>query len=205
MQQNRPWSHLAKLQYQQQFYHNQTCLRWIHVLHWKLCCWFWHRWVTNFLTEMVKVIAMEGTMSHTWLHITRDYLMPEVFLLHCYGKIDVISHQIPHSHVMMQYNMRKLYYITGTMLYHHEEHTQQVSKDDWLVPEASFGLWVLSLPASVCVSVCVSLCGNHLLVRAITWDPFKLGSPNLDQRCKRPWLRSLLFWGAIDLDLQGEI
>ena len=53
----------------------------------------------------------------------------------------------------------------------------------------------------VCVRVCVRLCVNHLLVRPITWDPFKLGSPNLDQRCKRPWLRSLLFWGAIDLDL----
>ena len=41
----------------------------------------------------------------------------------------------------------------------------------------------------LCVSVCV--CVKHLLVRVITWDPFKLGSPNLDQRCKRSWLRSL--------------
>ena len=57
----------------------------------------------------------------------------------------------------------------------------------------------------LCLCVCVSLCVNHLLVRVITWDPFQLGSPNLDQRCKRPWLRSLLFWGAIDLDLQGQI
>ena len=38
--------------------------------------------------------------------------------------------------------------------------------------------------------------------RAITHHPFKLGSPNLDHRCKRPWLRSLLFFGVIDLDLQ---
>ena len=51
-------------------------------------------------------------------------------------------------------------------------------------PEASFGLRVLSLPASVCVCLCVSPCVNHLLVRARTRDPFKLGSPNLDQRCK---------------------
>ena len=59
----------------------------------------------------------------------------------------------------------------------------------------------------VCLSVCLSvcLCVNHLLVRAITRDLFKLGSPNLDQRCKRPWLRSLLFSGPIDLDLQGQI
>ena len=75
------------------------------------------------------------------------------------------------------------------------------------LPEASFGLRVLSLPASVCLcirpSVCV--CGKHLLVRAITHHPFKLGSPNLDHRCKRPWLRSLLFLEVIDLDLQGQI
>ena len=71
------------------------------------------------------------------------------------------------------------------------------------LPEASFGLRVLSLPPSVCLCVCV--CGNHLLVRAITCRPFKLESPNLDQKSKTPWLRSLLFWGLIDLELQGQI
>ena len=71
------------------------------------------------------------------------------------------------------------------------------------LPEASFGLRVLSLPASVCV--CVRPCVNHELVRVITHHPFQLGSPNLDQRCKRPWLRSLLFCGTIDRDLQGQI
>ena len=54
-----------------------------------------------------------------------------------------------------------------------------------------------------CVCVSVSLCVNHLLVRAITWDPFKLGSPNLKHRCKRPWLRSLLFWELIELDMSN--
>ena len=39
----------------------------------------------------------------------------------------------------------------------------------------------------------------------ITHHPFNLGSPNLDQKCKSPWLRSILFWGAIDLDLQCQI
>ena len=43
------------------------------------------------------------------------------------------------------------------------------------------------------------------LVRTITHHLFKLGSPNLYQRCKTPWMRSLVFWGAIDLDLQGQI
>ena len=56
-----------------------------------------------------------------------------------------------------------------------------------------------------CVCVSVSLCVNHLLVRAITHQPFKLGSLNVDHRCKRPWLRSILFSGVIDLDLQGQI
>ena len=63
------------------------------------------------------------------------------------------------------------------------------------LPEASFGLRVLSLPASVCV--CVRPCVNHQLGHAITHHPFKLGSPNLDHICKRPWLRSLLFWGMM--------
>ena len=71
------------------------------------------------------------------------------------------------------------------------------------LPEASFGLRVLSLPACVCVCVCLSV--NHQLVRAVTHQPFKLESPNLDQRCKRPWLRSLLFFGMIDIELQGQI
>ena len=56
----------------------------------------------------------------------------------------------------------------------------------------------VSVCLCVCLSVCLSvrLCVNHLLVRGITRDLFKLGSPNLDQRCKRPWLRSLLFLGG---------
>ena len=75
------------------------------------------------------------------------------------------------------------------------------------LPEASFGLRVLSLPASVCLCVCLSVCVsvNPELVRAINHDAFKLEPPNLDKRCKTTWLRSLLFWGAIDLDLQGQI
>ena len=61
--------------------------------------------------------------------------------------------------------------------------------------------------ACVCVSVSVSVCVciNHLLVRTITHQPFNLGSSNLHQRCKTPWLRSLFIWGLIDLDLQGQI
>ena len=133
-----------------------------------------------------------------------------------------------------------------------------------LLPEASFGLRVLSLPASVCLCVCVCVyqsracprdnspliqasiakCGVHVqftvqktlvknpivfggdwpwpsrsnltwfesrilphfeLVRPITCHSFKLESPNLDQKCILPRLKSLLFLVLIDLDLQGQI
>ena len=70
------------------------------------------------------------------------------------------------------------------------------------LPEARFGLRVLSLPASVRPSVRPSI---TKIVRTITHHLFKLGSPNLDQRYKTPWLRCFLFWGAIVLDLQGQI
>ena len=48
-------------------------------------------------------------------------------------------------------------------------------------PVLAFG-YCRCLRLSVCVSVCV--CINHLLVRAITHHPFKLGSPNLDHKLK---------------------
>ena len=59
--------------------------------------------------------------------------------------------------------------------------------------------------ACLCLCVRVRVCINHLLVRVITWDRLKLGSPNLHQRCETPWFRSLLYWEAIDLDFQGQI
>ena len=51
------------------------------------------------------------------------------------------------------------------------------------LPEASFGLRVLSLPACVRVSV------NHELVCAITRHKFELGSPNLDQKMQNILLK----------------
>ena len=53
--------------------------------------------------------------------------------------------------------------------------------------------------------MCVRVSVNHEFVHVITHQPFKLGSPNLDQRCKRPWLRALSFCGMMDRDLQGQI
>ena len=59
--------------------------------------------------------------------------------------------------------------------------------------------------ACVCLCVCPYVCVNPQLVRAITCHLFNLESPNLDQKCKTTWLRSLLFLDLIDLELQGQI
>ena len=51
----------------------------------------------------------------------------------------------------------------------------------------------------LCLWVCVSVYVYQS--RACPHDnhhPFKLWSQHLDQRCKTPWLRSLLFWGMIN-------
>ena len=69
------------------------------------------------------------------------------------------------------------------------------------LPEASFGLRVLSLPASACP--CVRVCVNPEFVCTITHHPFKLGSPNLIHRCKTPWLTSFCL-REIDIDHQGQ-
>ena len=80
----------------------------------------------------------------------------------------------------------------------------------YLRPVLAFG-YCHRLRLWVCVSVCVCVNHkivrmiNHKIVRMITHRSFKLGSPNLDQRCKTPWFRSLFFWGMINLDLQGQI
>ena len=75
-----------------------------------------------------------------------------------------------------------------------------------LLPEASLAFgYCRRLRLSVCVCVCVRPCVNHKIVRDITHHPFQLGSPNLDHGYKSHWLRSLLFLGVIDLDLQGQI
>ena len=61
------------------------------------------------------------------------------------------------------------------------------------------------LRLSVCVCMCVCVSVNHQFVRTITCQPLKPQSPKLDQECETPWLRSFLFLGFIDPDLQGQI
>ena len=74
-----------------------------------------------------------------------------------------------------------------------QQHFSEYNYHFYPRPVLAFG-YCRCLRLSVCVSVCV--CVNHVLVRAITHHPLKLGSPDLDHRCKRPWLRSLSFLGG---------
>ena len=50
----------------------------------------------------------------------------------------------------------------------------------------------------------VSVCINHLLLCMITIHLFNMQSPNLDQTCKTPWLRFLLFWGKSTLIFKAK-
>ena len=72
------------------------------------------------------------------------------------------------------------------------------------LPEASFVLRVLSLPVSVCPCVHMSVRASIRVCRAITHHSFRLRSLNVDNQWKK-LLRSLLFRGTIDLELQGQI
>ena len=90
------------------------------------------------------------------------------------------------------------------ILKHHEGSVLPLYFHYWMALFFTGGQFWPSGIVVVCVCVCLHVCVG-LCLRAITRDPFKLGSPNLDHRGKTIWLRSLLFCGAIDLDIQDEI
>ena len=55
------------------------------------------------------------------------------------------------------------------------------------------------------VCVCLCVCQPLLVVHAITHHPFKLGSPNLDQKMQNILLEVHNVWGLIELNLPGQI
>ena len=58
-------------------------------------------------------------------------------------------------------------------------------------------------PSSARQCVCPSMCQPWACPQ-ITYVPFKPGSPNLYQRCKTPWSRSLLFWEWLTLTFKAK-
>ena len=123
---------------------------------------------------------------------------------YCCGVFQSLGHRSIASHKTMDIVIQTLCNPWQTLCRYkgNVSHTDHVIVHFNPRPVLAFG-YCRCLRLSVCVSVRV--CDKHLLVRATTHHPFKLGSPNLDHRCKRPWLRYLLFLGVIDLDLQCQI
>ena len=100
------------------------------------------------------------------------------------------------------------YFLVERVFWHNGFPYIYISLSITFVKFITWGQFWLSGIAFACVCLCVCLCvcpwlcqtkaclHNHL---------FKLELPNYDKRCKIPWLRSLIFWGLIDLDLQDHI
>ena len=75
-----------------------------------------------------------------------------------------------------------------------------------LLPEASFAFkYFHCLHLSGCVCLCVYLCVNLEVALIITCHLFKIEPPDLNQKCKTPWLGSVFFCGMIDHDPLREI
>ena len=76
------------------------------------------------------------------------------------------------------------------------------------LPEASFGLRVLSLPASVCVCVCLSVCPYVCQSLACPRDnsgPVQATIAKFGPKMQKTLVKVPIVLGAIDLDLQGQI
>ena len=63
-------------------------------------------------------------------------------------------------------------------------------------------LGVIDLHLQGQIKLAIPNVSNFELVQNITCHPFKLQSPNLDQKCILIQLRSLLIWGILNLQLQ---
>ena len=72
----------------------------------------------------------------------------------------------------------------------------------FFLPEASFGLRVLSLPASVCV--CLSVCQSRVCPRNNS-GPVRAKITKLGPKMQKTLVKIPIFCGLIDLDLQGQI
>ena len=59
-----------------------------------------------------------------------------------------------------------------------------------------FALRILLFPASVCVCLCLCVYLNHEVVDAVSHDPLKLGSQNLEQSSKRDSWKCLFVRGG---------
>ena len=127
--------------------------------------------------------------------VTQDKKLPIFTRIECFRTVTQVWHQW-----LWNDAQSLMWYRRGAPLFskviHHISRSHRIKYRQFR-PEMSVNFWTVSL--SVCVFI------DREIVRAITYHPFNLGSANLDQRCKTYWLKSLLFWLPIDLDIQGQI
>ena len=64
---------------------------------------------------------------------------------------------------------------------------------------------VACVSLAICLRVRVRVCANLKIVQSITHRPIKLDSPKDGQKAQNTYIGKRSYWGAINLDLQGEI
>ena len=113
-----------------------------------------------------------------------------------YGTAVCLSvHPSIHSHLSVRPSARPSIHLVCRCPYRH------IYMSFYPRPVLAFG-YCRCLRLSVCVSVCVRqpwACPRHKSPRV------QARTTKFGQKVQTTWLRSLLFWGAIDLDLQGQI
>ena len=73
------------------------------------------------------------------------------------------------------------------------------------LPDASFGLRVLSVPVPVCVCLSVCKCVSTLSYPRDNFGHIQTRITKLGAEAQTPWLRFLIFLGLIGLDFHGQI
>ena len=106
---------------------------------------------------------------------------------------------VPHPHVEERFHSRRWCAGISGRIHHWPTRKWGHMTHFYLRPVLAIG-YCHSLCLCLCLCVCLHV--NHELVCKITHHPFKLESWNVDLRWKTPWLRSLLFWVVISLELQ---
>ena len=152
-------------------------------------CYYTTRYCLDISTEKLAVDFSTEPFNSIWQHKSGSTLAqvmacclmaPSHYLNHCWL---VFKYALWHSQSNITVSVK------ATVVYHEFENY-------YLRPILAFG-YCRHLRLSLCPYVWS--CVNQELVRAITHLPFKLGSPNFDQKYKTIWLKSLLFWGMVSL------
>ena len=181
--------------------------RWVHQQPEMLfCLWYlWAKWLWLSETSVFRVVApvsvQEGgrlgrRLANVWPRLGWERQLWsnwwEWRLSRRRGKRWKVGQDLTHKQLSHLYILKKTYFLmllTINVMFLFETCPTQC-----IFSQHCGYWWPGALVA--CVSVYVCLCVNHELICMITSDPFKLESPNLDQKCKIPWVKiPIVLWG----------